>query len=163
MTEKKKQRVLVIDDDSSRIFGSVRLFGARARNIQVIGRYGEVSEAKEEATERALDYSKSLNSEISIEAGREEEIEEALRGETYAAILLDGNLGLDLEGEYFDGKVIARKLRSGEYGSPNQQTRILSTSSSYGVIPQAEDLFRLDFRNEIPQHSKDLAQELFEE
>src|SRR3989344_3165923 len=102
----KLERILVIDDEGQRISTSCKLFGARARNIQVIYPEGEILEANERAKKRAKNYSESFDiPSLCIEAGKEEEIGRALAEECYRVILLDGKLGLNLEGESFDGKV----------------------------------------------------------
>lgn len=61
--------------------------------------------------------------------------EDFLRTRKYQAVLLDGNLGLNLEGEYFDGKIVARRIRDGEYGELNRNVPIHSLSSSSNVFP----------------------------
>ena len=148
------QRILVIDDGYYRISNSLQLFGTKARNLLVVDPKCNLS------TKMAKDFLKKIEESFSVEAGAEEEIARALKEETYRTILLDGNLGLNLEREYFDGKIIARKLRDGEYGNANQQTSILSTSDSPNAIPQADGLFRMEY---VTPKTKDLARRLLED
>jgi hypothetical protein len=57
-------------------------------------------------------------------------IDNALKGVAYAAILMDGKLGLNL-GEEQDGTILSQRLRSGFYGELNQNTLIFNISSGF--------------------------------
>ena len=154
------QRILVVDDEKCRIWSSFNLFGDRARNIVVVEGPSLIDFNNE-------DFKKMAQScglpDTCVEAGGEEEIAKVLREEQYNVILLDGNLGLELEGQYFDGRVIARRLRSGVYGSVNQNTRILSTSSQgTRIMPQAEGCFVLEYADRFRDYQLERARKLLE-
>jgi hypothetical protein len=59
-----------------------------------------------------------------------QKIDELLRAAPYAAILIDGKLGLKLQGGQSDGDVIAKMIRYGKFGNVNQQTPLYSISGS---------------------------------
>jgi len=134
MTDKK--RLLVIDDEATRIEASFCTFGSRARNI--LATKDNTEEEKKYAEKMALDYKSEKGIQVSVESGGEKEISKALTNEQYKAILLDGNLHLGL-GKPSDGAVIAQKIKEGSYGTINQQTEIYSTSSSITAIPSCGD------------------------
>ncbi len=141
----KLERVLVIDDTPGKIESGCRLFGSRGRYIQAV-RPERVYEINKQIQQEKSEYEDRFRvSPLDIRAGAEGEIAQALREETYKAILLDGYLELDLERECPDGGVIARKLREGSYGPKNKDTKILSTSASSRAIPLKDGSFCLPF------------------
>jgi hypothetical protein len=71
-------------------------------------------------------------------------IDGLLRNTAYAVIIMDGDLELRLvKGSNNDGNVLVERLRCGDYGSLNQQTPILNSSSTY-TINGAEGRFNKD-------------------
>jgi len=86
----------------------------------------------------------------------EEKIEHAMKTEQYGLILMDGNLELYLEGQYFDGIVVSRKLREGAYGEINKNTPIVFTSSGDAENKHAQAWISIDmtFRKEPKDYAR---------
>lgn len=74
------------------------------------------------------------------------ETERKIREIPYAAILLDGKLGLGLMGRYdeSDGDCIAKRIRDGVYGTTNRDTPIYSISSSFGMFSRGLQVREMD-------------------
>ncbi len=116
--ENLEKKILVVDDMKSRIRQAVEQFGTKVEGI-----YTDSSESPKILSNGEL---------IQIyPATTEEDIAEALKIKQYGVILMDGNLGLNIEGEYRDGIVVSEKLREGIYGAINKNTPILNTSSHF--------------------------------
>lgn len=135
-----EKRILAIDNDIYRVRKSAIMFRDLSRNILI--RDTEPFDISSYIEKFRADY------DCQLDIGGEETIKRAFSEETYRLVLLDGNLNLGLEGQFFDGAVVARKLRHGEYGEKNIQTPILSISSISGVIPQAKGSIILDYLSE---------------
>jgi len=144
-----RRRALIIDDELDRIYAGAKLFGQDARGILI-----------REREDPLVQKMYLENFGFFLDMGLEETIKRVLSEEQYRVILLDGNLGMNLEGEHFDGAVVAKKLRRSEYGSKNLWTPILSTSSQDRVIPLAEGSFSLRYSEEYDKQFKEHAQAL---
>jgi len=148
-------RMLVVDDNLNRIYASLVCFGERARNLLVdlpLGCGGEMEfSLPDKFKQVGGGYIEVAQDEGKVFA--DEIIERALREEKYGAILLDGDLGLEL-GDPSDGEYFARRLKEGIYGERNRETRIFSTSNSLGAIPSADDSYFLSHSPDGPKDSE---------
>lgn len=132
MNENLEKRILVVDDDADRIKLANQKFGDKVELVCA------VKDPRYSSIERMIKYGVPVQGAYS-----EEDIEQILSEKQYGVILMDGNLGLGIGGQYFDGGVISERLRNGHYGSLNQDVPIINTSSHYDN-PFAESIFILD-------------------
>jgi hypothetical protein len=63
--------------------------------------------------------------------------EEMLRNNPYELVLIEGHLNRDIEGEYFDGRIIAERIREGVYGPVNQDISLYTHCDfAYAAFPE---------------------------
>ena len=65
-------------------------------------------------------------------------LEKSLREIPYAAIFMDGDLGLRLDSSC-DGAILVKRIRQGVYGHINQNTEIQNISSTYTMTETKKD------------------------